>query len=298
MYLVQRSIAGPLIVVRSPPLTDSLYRTLCLAWHLNLAFLQFVHDFGGGGSPHCSTSPFCKWSDNLTMQGGPMCKDPDDLAVQNGVDEHLKLVEEKTGLSKHDSIGLCKIRDRHAVAGGVTLWPGVSPPCQRWPHCFATIAPRGAPVGLDDDSSSACTEKEYAAKAAAGWGPLNCEHLGNHSVTGKPLFPQKTLYTKGMANQVYDNRVGCLDKGPFAGWTAPTANLENASDMNTQNCVARAVDFTMSNMNQKFLTPPDLATMISTSEFFRCASNYLAGSREPSARIGIPPIDSALWQAS
>ena len=135
---------------------------------------------------------------------------------------------------------------------------------------------------MGDDSSSACTEKEYAAKAAAGWGPLNCEHLGNHSVTGKPLFPQKTLYTKGMANQVYDNRVGCLDKGPFAGWTAPTPNNENPKDPHTQNCVARAVDFTMSNMNQKFLTPPDLATMISTSEFFRCASDYLAGSREPS----------------
>ena len=150
MYLVQRSIAGPLIVVRSPPLTDSLYRTLCLAWHLNLAFLQFVHDFGGGGSPHCSTSPFCKWSDNLTMQGGPMCKDPDDLAVQNGVDEHLKLVMENNPsiTSKDEAIGLCKIRhDPHAVAGGVTLWPGVSPPCQHWPHCLATIVPRACRFG-------------------------------------------------------------------------------------------------------------------------------------------------------
>ena len=79
-----------------------------------------------------------------------MCKDPSQEAVRRGVDEHLKLVMENNPsiTSKDEAIGLCKIRhDPHAVAGGVTLWPGVSPPCQHWPHCLATIVPRACRFG-------------------------------------------------------------------------------------------------------------------------------------------------------
>ena len=209
-----------------------------------------------------------------------MCKDPSQHAVQKGVDEHLKLVMENNPsiTSKDEAIGLCKIRQEHSgrdIEPTDSFWPGVSPdPSHPAPSSIdRRCDPLPRPlIGLEKTKYEErnCTEQEYAAKAAAGWGPLNCEHLGNHKVTGEPLFPQKTLYTKGMANQLYDNRVGCLEKGPFAGWTAPTANLENASDMNTQNCVSRAVDLSIMNQNGIFPGANALAELVYTSEFFRC----------------------------
>jgi len=127
---------------------------------------QFVHDFGGTGSPTCGTSAYCKYSKHLTVQGGPMCKDPDSPDVVLGVEHHLK----NTTHLREDG---CEAECREA--------------CPNPPNC------------TDPPVTRCCTKEEFKQKAAAAWGPVSCAGVHNKN-TGQDMFPQDTLYTKGMSN--------------------------------------------------------------------------------------------------
>lgn len=160
---------------------------------------QFVHDFGGAGSPNCSTSPFCKYSDKLSLDGGPMCKDPSDPDVQ------------------------------HANRENAT----------------------------------------HANLSAASWGPIKCDEV-TEEITGRTIFPQDKLYTKGFTNNPYDARIGCLTKGPFAGWTYPSSGLEepNISNDKGQNCLGRATDYSINSNNAVFTSEERLADLISSRDSY------------------------------
>lgn len=145
---------------------------------------EFVHDFGSVGSLGCSTSPYCKYSETVTTNGGPMCKKPDDTV---------------------------------------------------------------------------------SASAAAAWGPIDCQDVK----TAKNKMPFKNrngrpLYVKGYSDNPYDARVGCVDKGPFAGWTFPTYGNEEPGGHHedAQNCVTRATSMAISNANGVFPDIPTMADMI------------------------------------
>ena len=127
---------------------------------------QFVHDFGGTGSPTCGTSAYCKYSKHLTVQGGPMCKDPDSPDVVLGVEHHLK----NTTHLREDG---CEAECREA--------------CPNPPNC------------TDPPVTRCCTKEEFKQKAAAAWGPVSRAGVHNKN-TGQDMFPQDPLYTKGMSN--------------------------------------------------------------------------------------------------
>mmetsp|Transcript_71966 Transcript_71966/g.119830 ORF Transcript_71966/g.119830 Transcript_71966/m.119830 type:complete len:955 (-) Transcript_71966:186-3050(-) len=126
--------------------------------------------------------------------------------------------------------------------------------CSTSPYCMyrETVDAQGGPMCKKDDHT-------VSKEGAAAWGPLKCNDVAAFKTRG-----DKPLYTKGYSNNPYDARVGCLDKGPFAGWTFPTYGneLPNASFDDTQNCISRATDMSISSANGVFPGIDKLASMV------------------------------------